>query len=70
MQNTDKQNFSNACDIDLPNGGSMNIQMTDELIERIKKRFKLDKSAMVSDKHVVKFFFDACDDAITNSENK
>jgi hypothetical protein len=54
--------------IGLPNGGSLEVQLTDAIFDRIRNRFNLLPNAPVEDDHVRMYVYDVVNTAITKAE--
>lgn len=54
--------------IELPQGGTLEVQLTQEFLDKIKKQFMLHPEQVVTDDHVRMFVYGATDIALKKIE--
>jgi len=67
MQNT--QFVETRC-VNLPKGGVLEIQLTQEILERIKYQFGLDSTQVITDDHVRMFLWGTVNSAVDKAERE
>ena len=63
-------NFVETRHITLPKGGVLEIQMTQELLDRIKYQFGVDSTRSITDDHVRMFIWGTVNNAVDKAEQE
>lgn len=54
----------------LPTGGTLEVEMSEEFLQKLREHFKLGDGAQVDDDHVRMFIWGACNTAISAVEQE
>lgn len=64
------ENFIETRSITLPKGCTLEIKITQELLDRIRYQFQIDKSETVTDDHMRMFIWGAVSTALDKAEKE
>lgn len=54
----------------LPNGGTLEVEMSEAFLQKLREHFELKDGAAVDDDHVRMFIWGACNTAISKAEQE